>query len=478
MKKNFYRLLILLFLSIFNASCSQKKVFLSDRAVLAYSQIESYKNKNGIPSLILLDYHNNVNLKKGTLSSLNWVSRLIKNNIVDEVYWISGRTMELPNKESRKAWLLRNLNGASYEDEKLILEKIKIYDWQDIQNAKLNNNLVLHLGFAEFTKDPGPDPDLYIKEICNFIHKKKIPLTTISFSSVYLNAPEKGWHWLETFCKSFRSRAQWVLAADSYKTRAESADEERAWLKWKNDASYQSARFFPGAYIWQQCPRKIQKALLAKNIIAADSCAQDCIDFWNTDFLAQMDKELSKEKQENLFKTVWASLNQHFAGAQLPAVSQVFAFTDKRSRGLAVRFRNAGIDRGCLAMYCGIIDFAAAVPYCVQYAAHDSRYKPITPDEADSLCANVSVFASWQKMETPLDFIPGADSLILETKQGSKTLLQSAVAMERAYSKEEFLSRLSNKANLGLEGWKKDDLVFYKATSLSLYAYGGPYFFF
>ena len=58
-------------------------------------------------------------------------------------------------------------------------------------------------------------------------------------------------------------------------------------------------------------------------------------------------------------------------------------------------------------------------------------------------------------------------SLILEESNGEKTLLQAAIALERNYNHKDFLSRLSNKAGLGFEGWKTDGIKFYKAKTLT-----------
>jgi AMMECR1 domain-containing protein len=58
-------------------------------------------------------------------------------------------------------------------------------------------------------------------------------------------------------------------------------------------------------------------------------------------------------------------------------------------------------------------------------------------------------------------------SLILEDSDGEKTLLQATIALERNYTREEFLARLSNKAGLGLDGWKNNALHFYRAPTVT-----------
>ena len=137
--------------------------------------------------------------------------------------------------------------------------------------------------------------------------------------------------------------------------------------------------------------------------------------------------------------------------------------------GIAVRFRNKDEDRGCLSLYEGIAekDILQAVSFCTQEALTDPRYTEIRPEERAELFTNISVFGTWEEMNSPLDFVPGLHSLIVEDESGEKTLLQASIALERNYSREDFLARLSNKAGLGFDGWKKNALHFYRAQTIT-----------
>ena len=70
-------------------------------------------------------------------------------------------------------------------------------------------------------------------------------------------------------------------------------------------------------------------------------------------------------------------------------------------------------------------------------------------------------------MSSSLDFEPGLHSLLLQTPDGEITLLQAAIALEREYTKEEFLQRLSNKAGLGFEGWQNPDNKYLRARTIT-----------
>lgn len=125
-------------------------------------------------------------------------------------------------------------------------------------------------------------------------------------------------------------------------------------------------------------------------------------------------------------------------------------------------------DRGCLAFYAGVTDFNNAIIFCTQQAQNDPRYTPVLKEEENNLKINICVFGQWKPMQSPFDFTPGEESLLIEdSSTGEKTLLQTSVAIERNYTKEGFLLRLSNKAGLGLDGWKNREFKFWKSSTIS-----------
>ena len=192
----------------------------------------------------------------------------------------------------------------------------------------------------------------------------------------------------------------------------------------------------------------------------------------------------SKEGLERLHQTAIKALEAYFSESPLPPPPESHcAFGDKRSRGIAVRYRTATEDRGCLALYSGL-DFSqgyaeAGAGYASQEAARDPRYRWITPEELDGLFINISLFSYWEPMAGYDDFIPGLDSLILvnpqaESEGAREILLQASIASERGYSKEDFLRRLSVKAGLHTDGYKSPGVTFYKAKTVSYTAKALP----
>ena len=437
-----------------------------DRTSAAYESFVEHARQYGPFTLVLIDYHNSVGQKKNGVTSVNWVSSLMQENLVRDVVWVSGRTMLLPNRKSREAWLDRNLSTFLPADAAHIKSRIRICDWHDLESMELPRNTVVSVGFAEFTKDPGADVFAYIDEIHGFIKKHAPLLTVLSLSSVYQNDSRKAWDWFLHCVDFFPLQADWALWAGDFSQEAESRDELRARSLWRKTGD-----FFPGAYNWLLCPSAVRASLLKKHIRALDGTAAVCMGAWQDNALNRLESEFPEKARRELSQCAARNLSD-FAFPSMRSETillppQPLSVHDEKSRGIAVRFRTSETDRGCLALYGGHMELLPLVPVCVQRAVRDERYAPIARDEIPSLFVNISVFSPWKPMADALDFVPGMDSLILQEPDGERTLLQSAVAMERGYSKEQFLSRLSNKAGLGLDGWKDENLRFFKSPTLA-----------
>ena len=260
-----FRLIATAVLCLILSACTavpQCTVFVCDQAVLAYNAVAAHAQAHGACTLVLIDYHNAVRPAQEYLSSINWVSTLMQNGFVDEVFWVSGRTMLLPNRNSRADWLERNLAGSNPGTADYIRRHLHICDWHDLTAMQLPRNTVVHVGCAEFTKDPGDNPDKYIEEICAWIAKQQPELLTLSLSAAYQQNSEQAWQWFMHCMESLPLQAQWQLAAGSFGQQAESKDESRAWSKWRTAGT----QFFPGAYNWLLCPPSVRNILLAQNL--------------------------------------------------------------------------------------------------------------------------------------------------------------------------------------------------------------------
>lgn len=452
-------------------SCSNSTIFLSDRHVYSYDKILNYAEKNGPVTLVLIDYHNDINQSSDdVLTSYNWIGKLIQKGHIKELIWVSGHTMLLPNKNARLAWLNRNLSSFLPEEKEKILNLTRICDWTDLKKLKLTNKDVITLDFDFFAKDGGNPPEAFVKELTCWINKLKPQLLTVSLSASYQKNPYDMWNRFYIFLKEINLKALWYADFENFGTLPESLDDKKSWNNWNTNFNKFRAEkycFCKGAYLWLSMPQEIKQNLLKKNIIPMSQ---------------ETEKVLSVLNQENKIEDLYTPLKNQLTTIAFNALEKSFNdinpyqpveqnAADPNTIGIAVRFKNAGTDRGCLSLYRGVSHemIFDAVRYCAAMAGRDPRYPFITQEEFNDLTVNICIFDNWEQMTDSLDFIPGFHSLLLKDEKGEITLLQSSIAWERDYTRKQFLSRLSNKAGLGFNGWKESGLTFYKSATLSFY---------
>ena len=465
--------LLLIFLTLLFVSCGHKKtqIHLHDRHGLSYDLVKDYAEENGALTLVLLDYHHDIRPEIENVTSVNWVGKLVEEDYVKKVIWLSGKKLLLPNRNSRMAWLERSLTNTYPETADKIRQAVQLVDWDDLQALKLSGPFAVTLDFDVFTKDPGNPPELFVDELCTWIQKQKPELVTLAFSAAYQPEPDKAWAWLLQFAEAYKARSEWYLESGEFGERFESNDEALAWEQWrKNPAKYCASEnpFYSGAYFWQNAPRSFVDAAMEKKLSAGNEIAGQIIKGWKDKNYRELKEKFPAAKMQELCNIAEAAREDFFAGVDFAAPEQN-SKSAASTYGIAVRFRNAEEDRGCLSLYEGISeeDLLLAAQFCAKEALVDPRYLHIRPEEVVALFTNISIFGKWQEMAAPFDFEPGLDSLILQDESGEKTLLQAAIALERNYSREEFLARLSNKAGLGFDGWNKKVLHFYRAQTIT-----------
>ena len=144
---------------------------------------------------MLLDYHHDINSDTNELTSYNWVGKLIEENYLEKVIWLSGKKLLLPNRNSRMDWLNRSLQNSYPQTVEKIKQAVELVDWYDLQKLKINSPFVISLDFDVFTKDPGEDPKLFVDELSKWIQKQKPELLTLAFlqpTSPNLKKPGSG----------------------------------------------------------------------------------------------------------------------------------------------------------------------------------------------------------------------------------------------------------------------------------------------
>lgn len=475
-------ILFLIFFTLLFSSCGRQKtqIHLHDRHGLSYDFVKAYAQEHGAITLVLLDYHHDIRPEIESVTSVNWVGKLVEEDYVKKVIWLSGKKLLLPNRNARMDWLERSLKNTYPETADKMRQAVQLVDWDDLQEVKLGGArgtsdfagpFAITLDFDVFMKDPGDPAELFVDQLCNWIQKQKPELLTLAFSAAYQPKPDKAWAWLEQFTEAYKSRSDWFLESGEFGEKFESNDEALAWEEWrKNPAKYCAAEnpFYAGAYFWQNAPEKCIELLKGKKIQAGNDSAREILGSWyDRDLIAMKDK-FSTARKQALCDLADRAAEDFFAGQDFAAPVQNTAGPEK-NYGIAVRFRNAEEDRGCLSLYEGVKeeDLEKAVQFCTKEALVDPRYSYIRPEELADLYTNISIFGKWEEISGPFDFEPGLHSLILEDEKGEKTLLQASIALERNYTREDFLARLSNKAGLGFDGWKKNALHFYRAQTIT-----------
>ena len=484
--------LLLLCLSACTAGSGRATYFLSDRHGLSFGVVKDWCGKTGCKTLVLFDQHNDVGADSSIVHSYDWAGQLVDRGVVSEVYWVCQYAASDLELAAKRRWLEQNTRNKREENAGRILEAFHIVDFTGFRKIKPRKPYAVSVDLDLYDSTAGRDADSFIRETCGFLRAERCPLVTVCLSAAYQKSPGAAWNYLETFMQDSPKTARWLFASGDFGEQAESREYEVAFARWKNDISvfqgYQCG-FYRGAYLWLNAPPAIQELFARRNVAAAS--AEDRTS--STVLQAMRDKHAtegllapysSKEGLEQLHRTALEALEAFFSGKPLPPPPEsCCAFDDTRSRGIAVRYRTATEDRGCLALYFGL-DFTqgdaeagtgtaqVAAGYASWEAARDPRYRYIEADELDGLFINISLFSFWKPIADYEDFIPGLDSLILvnptaEEPSRRETLLQASLASERGYSKKDFLQRLSRKAGLDADGYQSPALRFYKAKTIS-----------
>ncbi len=470
--------------------------FLSDRHGLSFPVVQDWCMKTGCKTLVLLDQHNDVNADSSIIHSYDWAGQLVDRGLVSEVFWVCQYEATDLELLAKRRWLEDNTRNKSEANARRVMEASHIVDFTGRCQLRLPKpyavsvDLDLYDAARESPSDGVAESDSvsFIRETCAFLRAERCPLVTVCLSAAYQKSPAPAWNYLEAFMRDSPRTARWLFAGGDFGEREESREDLAAFSRWKNEPElfqrYQCG-FYRGAYLWLNAPPAIHELFASKELAA--SRVTSAADRTTASLLRAMQDKLaaeqllapysSKKGLERLHQTAIKALEAYFSGSPLPPPPESHcAFDDKRSRGIAVRYRTATEDRGCLALYSGL-DFSqgdaeAGAGYASQEAARDPRYRWIVPEELDGLFVNISLFSYWEPMEGYDDFIPGLDSLLLMNPQAEsegtrETLLQASIASERGYSKEDFLRRLSVKAGLNTDGYKSPGVTFYKAKTIS-----------
>lgn len=476
--------LCLFFFILTLASCvsssGHPEIHIHDRHGLSAPPIQSYARAHKGTTLVLFDYHHDAgpfNAGDPEILSTNWVGRLIADGSLKKVLWVSGRDLLLPAQNARRAWLQRKLSSLPYDTASLIQQRLILTDWHELENETLKGPLAVTVDFDIFCHDPGDSPRRFAAEIARWIAQQNPGILTLALSAAYQNNAAQAWELYGDFISLYaRSSAgmksEYFLEAGPYSARPEGEEERKAWLLWESERSRFGRRgsvFLPGAAVWIGAPLPLRHQLCMMPVHAGDRSAVDIISGWQDRDEAGLEADFPPGRSDALLGRAAAAIEDLWQGRALAAGSTAPEGSVRRTApapgGIALRIQNRGRDRGCLSYCRQSTSPESDVAECARAAARDPRYSPLSPSEKDKLDLELSVYGAWKPMENPLDFRPGLDSLLL-VDGADMTVLQASVAAERGYSREEFLRRLSLKAKLGPDGWKRGGLRFRRAATI------------
>ncbi len=121
-----------------------------------------------------------------------------------------------------------------------------------------------------------------------------------------------------------------------------------------------------------------------------------------------------------------------------------------------VTLKKEGQLRGCIGHVIARVPLFECISSVARAAAiHDTRFKPVRPEELDELEYEISVLTSPEPIK-PEDVVVGRDGLIM-SRGGRSGLLLPQVPIEWNWDREQFLSSTCRKAGLPLDCWKDPD---------------------
>ena len=128
--------------------------------------------------------------------------------------------------------------------------------------------------------------------------------------------------------------------------------------------------------------------------------------------------------------------------------------------GAFVTLRLEGRLMGCVGQIEPVQPLGEVVARCaIASARHDTRFRPLRPDEVSRVKIEISVLTPPQRI-APESIEIGRDGLVVE-RGGARGLLLPQVATEHNWTRERFLAETCHKAGLPPDAWKDKETRIY-----------------
>lgn len=173
---------------------------------------------------------------------------------------------------------------------------------------------------------------------------------------------------------------------------------------------------------------------------------------------------LNREEQQWLVKRAHEALEAAVNDEVAKAPVLLFSENLEAPVGAFVSLYNKGKLRGCIGNFGSDAPLWRVIDRMTADAAlNDSRFLPVTDDEAGQLDIEISVLTPKRKVEDVGEIVPGKHGIYIEKDGRSGTFLPQ-VAEKTGWNLEEFLGHCArDKAGIGWDGWKDADVYIYEA---------------
>ncbi|MFH0870706.1 MAG: AmmeMemoRadiSam system protein A [archaeon] len=179
---------------------------------------------------------------------------------------------------------------------------------------------------------------------------------------------------------------------------------------------------------------------------------------------------MNDKDKKLLLKLARESISTYFSGKK-PDMSETKHLTEKRGVFVTLHEKRGKL-RGCIGFPTPAYSLCTAIAEAARSAAfQDPRFKQLSQPELNDIYIEISVLTVPEliKVTHSNDYLKmikiGEDGLIIEGSYGSGLLLPQ-VATENAFSIQQFLNCLCQKAGLGFNDWKDISNKIYKFQAI------------
>lgn len=166
-----------------------------------------------------------------------------------------------------------------------------------------------------------------------------------------------------------------------------------------------------------------------------------------------VDLGLSPEEKKALREVAVSAIRSRCMNEAMPELREIPPGL-REPRGAFVCLHKGGRLRGCIGLIEARYPLVETIgSMAVEAAFGDPRFPAVEPDELDKLDIEISVLTPLQRIGDPAEVQVGRHGLYIKRGRYSGLLLPQ-VAVERRWSREEFLENTCEKAGLPADSWK------------------------